>query len=158
MSESKPGCYVALCVSSTKMNPDDIESHLGLTPSRKIVMGTPTGEDSSTTHPCHLALFPSRLSSRTEWTFTLSIWSPCLSALLPKLKAIQDRCESVIHCTCVIRDEDGWELSPQLWLAWAGWVSHTVLLWMNKVRRIRANMRLETDLRTRWRSSRTVSF
>lgn len=62
MPESKPGCYVALCVSSTEMPPDDIAAHLGLTPSRKIVMGTRTGEDSPATHPCHLALFSSGLS------------------------------------------------------------------------------------------------
>ena len=37
-----------------------------------------------------------------------------LEPLLPKFKAIEDRCKSVIHCTCVARDEDGWELSPEL--------------------------------------------
>jgi hypothetical protein len=114
MPESKPGCYVALCVSSTKMNPDDIESHLGLTPSRKIVMGTPTGEDSPATHPCHLALFPSGLSSPDRMDVHIEHMVAVLEPLLPRLEAIEDRCKSVIHCTCVVRDEDGWELSPEL--------------------------------------------
>jgi hypothetical protein len=37
-----------------------------------------------------------------------------LEPLFPKLEVIQDRCELVIHCTCVVRNEDGWELSPDL--------------------------------------------
>jgi len=37
-----------------------------------------------------------------------------LEPLLPKLEAIQNRCKLVIHCTCVVRDDDGWELSPEL--------------------------------------------
>jgi len=37
-----------------------------------------------------------------------------LEPLLARLEAIEDRCKSVIHCTCVVRDGDGWELSPEL--------------------------------------------
>jgi len=37
-----------------------------------------------------------------------------LEPLLPRLEAIEDRCKSVIHCTCLVRDGDGWELSPEL--------------------------------------------
>ncbi len=117
MPESKPGCYVSLCVSSIKMNPDDIESHLGITPSRtsrKIVMGTPTGESFPAIHPYHLALFPSGLSSSDRIDVHIEHMVAVLEPLLPRLKAIEDRCKSVIQCTCVVRDEDGWELSPEL--------------------------------------------
>ena len=96
------------------MAADDIAAHLGLTPSRKIVMGTPTGEDSPATHPCHLALFPSGLSSSDRMDVHIEHMVAVLEPLLPKLEAIQDRCKLVIHCTCVVRDEDGWELSPDL--------------------------------------------
>jgi hypothetical protein len=96
------------------MNPDDIESHLGLTASRKLVMGTPTGQDSPPTHPYHLALFPSGLSSSDRMDVNIELMVAVLQPLLPRLKAIEDRCACVIHCTCVVRDEDGWELSPEL--------------------------------------------
>ena len=107
MRESKPGCYVALCVSSTEMDPDDIVAQLGLTPSRKIVMGTPTGEDSPATHHCHLALFPSGLSSSDRMDVHIEHMVAVLEPLLPRLETIEDRCKSVIHCSCVVRDEDG---------------------------------------------------
>jgi Domain of unknown function (DUF4279) len=96
------------------MDPDDIATHLGLTPSQRIVMGTPTGGDSPATHPCHLALFPSRLNASDRMEVHIEHMVAVLEPLLPKLEAIQDRCKSVIHCTCVVRDEDGWELSPEL--------------------------------------------
>jgi hypothetical protein len=114
MSESNLGCHVALCVSSTKMNPDDIATHLGLTSSQRIVKDTPTGGDSPAMHPCHVALFPSRLSSSDRMDVHIENMIAVLEPLLPKLEAIQDRCKLVIHCTCVVRDEDGWELSPEL--------------------------------------------
>jgi hypothetical protein len=96
------------------MPSDDVAAHLGLTPSQKIVMGTPTGEDSPATHPCHLALFPSGLSPSARMDVHIEQMLAVLETLLPKLRAIQDRCKLVIHSTCVIRGEDAWELSPEL--------------------------------------------
>jgi hypothetical protein len=77
-------------------------------------MGTPTGRDSSATHPCHLALFPSLLSTSDRMDVHIEHMVTMLESLLPKVEAIRDRCKLVIHCTCVVRDEDGWELSPEL--------------------------------------------
>lgn len=114
MPKSKPGCYVALCVSSSEMTADHITAHLGLTPSRSIVRDTPTGEDSPATHPYHLALFPSRLNPSERMDVHIEHLVTVLEPLLPKLEAIQNRCKLVIHCTCVVRDDDGWELSPEL--------------------------------------------
>ena len=34
--------------------------------------------------------------------------------LKSKLAAIQERCRPVIFCSCFLRGEDGWELSPEL--------------------------------------------
>jgi hypothetical protein len=114
MPESNLGCHVALCVSSTEMNPDDIATHLGLTASHRIVMGTPTGGDSPAMHPYHLALFPSRLNPSDRMEVHIEHMVAVLEPLLPRLEAIQDRCKLIIHCACVVRDEDGWELSPEL--------------------------------------------
>ena len=96
------------------MPPDDIATHLGLTPSRKIVMGTQTETDSPAKHTCHLALFPSGLSSSDGMDVHIEHMLAVLEPLLPKLRAIQDRCKLLIQCTCVVRDEDGWELSSEL--------------------------------------------
>ena len=114
MPESKPGCYVGLCVSSTEMHPDNIATHLGLTSSQRIVMGTSTRGDSPAMHPYHLALFPSRLNPSDRMEVHIEHMVAVLEPLLPRLKAIQDRCKLVIHCTCVGRNENGWELSPEL--------------------------------------------
>jgi hypothetical protein len=65
-------------------------------------------------HPYHLALFHSGLSSSDRMDVHIEHMVAVLQPLLPRLKAIEDRCESVIHGTCVVRDEDGWELSPEL--------------------------------------------
>jgi hypothetical protein len=94
------------------MNPNDIESHLGLTPSQRIVRGTPTGRDSPAMHPYHLALFPSRLNPSDRMEVHIEHMVAVLEPLLPRLEAIQHRCRLVIHCTWV--GEDGWELSPEL--------------------------------------------
>ena len=77
-------------------------------------MGTATGEDSPATHPYHLALFPSRLSPSERLEVHIEQMLAVIAPVLPSLEAIQDRCKSVIHCTCVVRKEDGWELSPEL--------------------------------------------
>jgi len=76
-------------------------------------MGKPTGQDSPATHP-YLALFPSGLSSSDRMDVHIEHMVAVLQPLLPRLKAIEDRCKSVIHCTCIVQDEDGWELSPEL--------------------------------------------
>lgn len=114
MPESKPGCYVVLCVSSTEMDPDDIVAHLGLTPSRRIIRGTPTGEDSPIAHPYHLVLFPSPLNPSDRMDVHIEHMIAVLEPLLPRVETMRDRCKFVIHCTSVVRGEDGWELSPEL--------------------------------------------
>ena len=77
-------------------------------------MGTPTGEDSPATHPYHLALFPSRLSPSARMEVHIEHMLAMLEPLIATIQSIRDRCELVIHCTCVIRNEDGWDLSPEL--------------------------------------------
>ena len=154
MPQSKPGCYVALCISSTKMNPDDIASHLGLTPSRKIVMGTPTGEDSPTTHPYHLVLFPSGLSFSERMDVHIehmvAVLEPCFRGLRPSRTGAN--LPSTAPASFETRMAGNYRRS--FWFAWAGWVSHSVLLWTSKAKKMRFNMRLETDLRTRSQGSR----
>lgn len=114
MPESNLGCYVALCVSSTEMSPDDIAAHLGLKPSRKIVMGTPTGEDSPAMHHFHIAFFPSDLSPWTRMDVHIEQMLSVVEARRLNLRTIQDRCKVVIHCSAIVRDNNGWELSPDL--------------------------------------------
>src|SRR5438105_2823143 len=110
----EPGCYVALSVSSDTMHPDEIATHLGLTPSQRVVMGTPTGVPSPPKHPYHIAAFRSLLGPTERMETHIEHMLGILEPLKPKLASMQERCRPVIFCICLVRGEDGWELSPEL--------------------------------------------
>jgi hypothetical protein len=106
--------YVMFGVCSTELSPQEIGTHLGLTPSRMYEMGTPTGKSEPATHPYHHALFHSRRSPCDDMTKLIIDILDLVEPLKPKLELIADRCTFTVHCNYVVAVEGGWELSSVL--------------------------------------------
>jgi hypothetical protein len=106
--------YVTFGVCSTKLSPQEIGAHLGLTPSRIYEMGTPTGKSDAETHPYHNAFFHSRHGPCDDMVKLIVDILDLVERLKPKLDLIADRCSFTVHCNYVLDVEGGWELTPAL--------------------------------------------
>lgn len=108
------GNSVAFCLSSDTMHPEVIARHLGLQSCEASVKGSPTGERSPQTHPYHIACFPSPVPPSARMEKHIEAILSLIEPLLPKIDELRTSCRPVVFCSCLVKDEDGWELSPEL--------------------------------------------